>query len=33
MAARSVEKTRKLNPKLQSFQQWLDANAKQIPTS
>jgi uncharacterized protein YbjT (DUF2867 family) len=33
VAARSVEKTRKLNPKLQSFQQWLDANAKQIPTS
>ena len=31
VAARSVEKTRKLNPKLQSFQQWLDANAKQIP--
>ena len=31
VAARSVEKSRKLNPRLQSFQQWLDANAKQIP--
>ena len=31
VAARSVEKSRKLNPTLQSFQQWLDANAKQIP--
>jgi len=31
VAARSVEKSRKLNPGLLSFQQWLDANAKQIP--
>jgi len=31
MAPRSVEKSRKLNPKLQSFQQWLDAHAKAIP--
>jgi uncharacterized protein YbjT (DUF2867 family) len=29
--ARSVDRTRKLNPKLQSFQQWLDANARKIP--
>jgi uncharacterized protein YbjT (DUF2867 family) len=33
VAARSVEKSRRLNPKLQSFQQWLDANARQIPIS
>jgi uncharacterized protein YbjT (DUF2867 family) len=30
MAARSVEKSRKLNPKLQSFEQWLGANAGQV---
>lgn len=31
VAVRSVEKTRKLHPKLASFQQWLDAHAKQVP--
>jgi uncharacterized protein YbjT (DUF2867 family) len=31
--ARSVDRTRELNPKLQSFQQWLDANAKKIPVA
>jgi uncharacterized protein YbjT (DUF2867 family) len=31
MASRSVELTRRLNPKLASFQQWLDANAKAVP--
>lgn len=31
MASRSVERTRRLNPKLASFQQWLDANAKAVP--
>ncbi len=31
VSARSVEKSRKLNPKLASFQQWLDANAGAIP--
>jgi uncharacterized protein YbjT (DUF2867 family) len=32
-AARSVEFSRSLNPRLQSFAQWLDANAGQIPLS
>ena len=31
MAARPLDKTRKLNPKLQSFDQWLEANARAIP--
>ena len=31
MAPRSVEKSRKLNPKLASFQQWLEANASKVP--
>jgi len=31
VAARSLETTRKLNPKLQSFDQWLAANKKAIP--
>jgi uncharacterized protein YbjT (DUF2867 family) len=31
VAARSVEKSRKLNPKLQSFEQWLAARAKEVP--
>jgi uncharacterized protein YbjT (DUF2867 family) len=31
VAARPVDRARKLNPKLQSFQQWMDANAKAIP--
>jgi hypothetical protein len=31
IAARSLEKTRKLNPKLQSFDQWLAANKKAVP--
>ena len=31
MAPRSVERSRKLNPKLQSFDQWLAANAKAVP--
>ena len=30
-AARSVERTRLLNPRLQSFSQWLTANATRIP--
>jgi uncharacterized protein YbjT (DUF2867 family) len=30
-APRGVEKSRQLNPKLASFEQWLAANAKQIP--
>jgi len=30
-AARSVERTRQLNPRLQSFAQWLAANAARIP--
>ena len=30
-AARSVEKSRKLNPKLASFEQWLAAHAKELP--
>jgi len=30
MAARSVEKSRKLNPGLQSFEQWLRAHAGQV---
>ena len=28
---RDVEATRRLNPRLQSFSQWLSANATQIP--
>jgi uncharacterized protein YbjT (DUF2867 family) len=32
-AARSVEFSRSLNPRLQSFAQWLDANAARIPLS
>jgi len=32
-AARSVEKSRKLNPGLQSLRQWLDAHAKEIPVA
>jgi len=32
-AARSVEFSRSLNPRLQSFAQWLDANAGRIPLS
>ena len=31
MAPRGVEKSRKLNPKLASFQQWLEANASKVP--
>ena len=31
VAARSVEKSRKLNPKLQSFEQWLAARGKEVP--
>ena len=31
MSARSVEQSRRLNPKLASFQQWLDSHAKEIP--
>ena len=27
----AAENSRKLNPKLMSFQQWLDAHAKQVP--
>ncbi len=30
-AARSVEFSRSLNPRLQSFSQWLDRNAACIP--
>lgn len=30
-ALRSVEGSRKLNPELQNFEQWLNANAKKIP--
>ena len=30
---RDVEATRKLNPQLQSFAQWLEANASRIPLS
>ncbi|MBA3404810.1 MAG: NmrA/HSCARG family protein [Gemmatimonadaceae bacterium] len=30
-ASRNVEKSRTLNPELQSFDQWLDSNAKSIP--
>jgi hypothetical protein len=30
-AARSVERSRQLNPRLQSFEQWLAANARRIP--
>jgi len=33
VAARPVEKARKLNPKLSSFQQWLDAHAKEVPVA
>lgn len=32
-AARSVEKSRKLNPKLASFEQWVTAHAKEIPVA
>ena len=32
-APRDVEATRKLNPRLQSFRQWLAANASRIPTT
>jgi uncharacterized protein YbjT (DUF2867 family) len=32
-AARSVERSRALNPRLQSFAQWLEANAARIPLS
>ena len=31
-APRDVEATRRLNPRLQSFDQWLQANAARIPT-
>ena len=31
MAARSVERSRSLNPKLQSFEQWLAARGKEVP--
>ena len=31
VAARSLERSRKLNPKLQSFEQWIAANAKKVP--
>jgi hypothetical protein len=30
-AARSVERTRELNPLLQSYREWLEANASRIP--
>jgi hypothetical protein len=30
-AARSVERSRALNPRLQNFAQWLAANAARIP--
>jgi len=33
VAARPVEKAKKLNPKLSSFQQWLDAHAKEVPVA
>jgi hypothetical protein len=29
--SRSVERSRQLNPQLQSFEQWLAAHAKRIP--
>jgi hypothetical protein len=32
-APRDVEASRRLNPKLQSFAQWLQANAARIPTT
>jgi uncharacterized protein YbjT (DUF2867 family) len=32
-APRDVEASRRLNPKLQSFAQWLEANASRIPTT
>ena len=32
-AARSIERARSLNPRLQSFAQWLEANAARIPLS
>jgi uncharacterized protein YbjT (DUF2867 family) len=32
-AARSVERSRALNPRLQTFAQWLEANAARIPLS
>lgn len=31
LAARSIDESRKLNPHLQSFEDWLAANARQIP--
>ena len=33
VAARPVEKAKKLNPKLASFQQWLDKHAKEVPVT
>ena len=33
VAARPLDRARKLNPKLQSFEQWLAANARAIPVS
>jgi len=33
VAARPVEKAKRLNPKIASFQQWLDAHAKEIPVT
>ena len=32
-AARSIERSRALNPRLQTFAQWLEANAARIPLS
>ena len=33
VAARPVEKSKKLHPKLASFEQWLDAHAKEVPVA
>jgi hypothetical protein len=31
VGARSIELSRRLNPELQTFEQWLDANKSKIP--